>query len=362
MGTTAIDQVPAQPRESTSPVRTPPVPPMVRRARMCLCLRVAAVIAILCASLTTACSAGADNSAVPSRTELSSSGGPTEPGSPVTTGGGGARGAPGSNGSRAPALPTPSTATKSRAPALPTPSTVPTYNQGTVSPTAKPTRSASGFISLGNIGSPTVDSQHPNGSAGHKIPYIGPGPSSSSSSPHCILIYNGSLPQALTIVSVSFHVDVAGSGDAGPLQFAVHNIDQSCGWLHSDPSGVRAPTCGGKTLPPLPLTGPPSSGPGCVLRLDFPAPTSNVDRTGHFTFIFQTQCVDRAVAPCNLLAGQPTAAHPVTVRWSPSPFYVAACGGDAPRESEADAAEGKCLDVSPSASTSSSSAALSASS
>jgi hypothetical protein len=145
------------------------------------------------------------------------------------------------------------------------------------------------------------------------------------------------------------------------LQFAVHNTDQNCGWLKSyPPLSNIAPTCGGETLPPL--TGDPFSGPGCVLRLDIPAPASNVDRTGHFNFVFQTQCVDRVVAPCNRLTEQPTAAHPVTVRWSPSPFYVAACGGDAPQETDAAAAEGKCLDVSPSASTSSSSAALSPSS
>jgi hypothetical protein len=345
MGTTAIDQVPAQPRESTSPVRTSPVPPMVRRAHMCLSLRVAAVIAILCASLITACSSGAVNSAVSSRTELSSSGGPTEPGSPVTR-------RSTATESTAPALQTPSTATGPTAPASPTSSTLPTYNPGTVSPTSKPTETGSGVISLGNIGSPTVDSRHPNGSAGHNIPWSGP-----SSSPHCILVYNQSLPGALTIVSVSFQVDVPGSGDAGPLQFNDHNTDQNCGWLNSGyaaPSSVRAPTCGGMTLPPLPLTGPPFSGPGCVLRLDIPAPASNVERTGHFTFILQTQCVDRAVAPCSLLAGQPTAAHPVTVRWSPGPFYVVFCGS-APLETEADAAAGKCVYESPSASASPSS-------
>ena len=308
----------------------------VRRAHMCLGLRVTAVIAILCASLTTACSSGADNSAVSSHTGLSPSGGPTGPGSPAS--------------------PTPSTAAGSTAPASLTPSALPTYNQNTVSPTAKPTGSASGVISLGNIGSPTVDSRHPNGSAGHMIPWAG-----TSSSPHCILIYNASLPQALTIVSVSFQVDVAGSGDAGPLQFAVHNSDQNCGWLHAfpGPSSVRAPTCGGQTLPPL--TGNPLSGPACVLRLDFPAPDSNVDRTGHFNFIFQTQCADRAVAPCNLLTEQPTAAHPVTVQWSPGPFYVAACGRDALQETDTIAAQGKCLDASPSASSSSSSSAASSS-
>jgi hypothetical protein len=139
-------------------------------------------------------------------------GGKSTLGGSVTTGGGGASGAPGSNGSTAPALPRSST--------------LPTYNQNTVSPTTKPTRPASGVISLGNVGSPTVDSQHPNNRAGHVIPWSG-----LSSSPHCILIYNKSLAQALTIVSVSFHVDVAGSGDAGPLQFAVNNTDQNCGCL-----------------------------------------------------------------------------------------------------------------------------------
>jgi hypothetical protein len=189
-------------------------------------------------------------------------------------------------------------------------------------------------------------------STGHMIP--------EGISPHCILFYNQILPQAVTIVSVSFQVDLAGSGDAGPLQFADHNADQNCGWLKPDPapSSVRAPTCGGQTLPPL--TGDPFAGPSCVLRLDFPLPASNVDRTGHFTFILQTQCVDRAVAPCNRLTEQPTAAHPVTVRWSPSPFYVAACGHD-PQETEAAAAEGICLNASPSASTSPSSPVASSS-
>jgi hypothetical protein len=184
------------------------------------------------------------------------------------------------------------------------------------------------------------------------IPWAGP-----SSSPHCILIYNASLPQALTIVSVSFQVDAAGSGDAGPLQFADHNTDPNCGWLSPKsfqaPPGVRAPTCGGQTLQPL--TGNPLTGPGCVLRLDFPAPDSNVDRIGHFTFIFQTQCVDRTVAPCDRLTQQPTAADPVTVRWSPGPFYVAACGRDALQETDTVAAEGKCLDMPPSPSASPSS-------
>jgi len=285
--------------------------------------------------------------------------GPAVGGGSATTGGGGA---PGPNGSSAPALPTPTTATEPTAPALPTPSTLPTYKPSTVSRTTKPTPRASAVISLGNIGSPTVDSRHPNGSAGHMIPWSGP-----SSSPHCILIYNASLPQAVTIVSVSFHVDLAGSSDAGPLQFAVDNSDPNCGWLHAFPGpSSRAPTCGGQTLPPL--TGSPLSGPACVLRLDFPAPESNVDRTGHFNFIFQTQCVDRSVAPCSLLTDQPTVAHPVTVRWSPSSFYVAACGRDAFQETDADAAQGKCLDqpssasASPSSLVASSSAALSPSS
>lgn len=277
----------------------------------------------------------------------------TVDGGSATTGGGGTRGAPGSNGSTAPALPTPSTATESTAPASATPSTLPTYNPSAVSTTTKPTQPASGSISLGNIGSPTLDSQHPNGSTGHMIP--------AGISPHCILIYNQILPQAVTIVSVSFQVDLAGSGDAGPLRFDDHNTEKNCGWLHTPPAylSLRAPTCGGRTLPPL--TGDPFAGPSCVLRLDFPAPDSNVDRTGHFTFILQTQCVDRSVAPCNLLTEQPTTAHPVTVQWSPSPFYVAACGGDAPMETDADAAQGKCLDVSPSASASPSSTVASSS-
>jgi hypothetical protein len=328
MGTTSIDQVPAQPRGRTHPVRTPPVPPKVRRPHMCLRLPVAAVIAVSCALLTTACSSGPHNSALPSPTELSSSGGPTGPGSSVT------------------------------APASQTPSTLPTYNPSSVSQAAKPKQSGSPVISLGNIGSPTVDSTHPNGSAGHLIPYAG-----ASSSPHCILVYNEILPQALTIVSVSFHVDVPGSGTAGPLQFADQNTDQNCGWLsggYAAPSSVRSPTCGGKTLPPLPLTGPPFSGPGCVLRLDIPAPASNVERTGHFTFILQTQCVDRTVAPCDRLAGQPTPAHPVTVQWSPGLFYVVFCGND-PVETQTDAAAGECVYPSPSAATSPTSPATSSS-
>ena len=267
-------------------------------------------------------------------------GGKSTPSGSVTTGGGGA---PGSNGSTAPALPTPST--------------LPTYNQNTVSPTTKPKRHGSGVISLGNIGSPTVDSQHPNHSAGHLIPQ-------GSISPHCILVYNWNLPRALTIVSVSFQVDVPGSSTAGPLQFVADNTEQNCGWLtgsYGAPLSVRAPTCGGKTLPPLPHTGPPYSGPGCVLRVDFTAPDSNVERTGHFNFILQTQCVDSAVAPCNGLARPPTAAHPVTVRWSPGPFYVVFCGRPLSSESEADAAEGKCPDESTSASTSSSSPVASSS-
>ncbi len=173
------------------------------------------------------------------------------------------------------------------------------------------------------------------------IPYSGSG-----SSPHCILVDNWSLPRALTIVTVNFQVDAAGSGDAGPLQFNVHNTDQNCGWLEPfpAPSSVRAPTCGEAILPPF--TGNPLSGPACVLRLDFPAPDSNVDRIGHFTFVLQTQCVDRAAAPCNLLPGQPTVAHPVTVQWSPGPFYVAFCGHD-PWETDTYAAQGKCVHVSP---------------
>jgi len=277
-------------------------------------------------------------------------------GSNGSNGAAGSNGANGSNGSTAHAAPTPSTSTKSKAPAAPTQTALPTYNESTVSPTSKPTQPGSGPVSLGNIGSPTVDSRHPNGSAGHLIPYSGAG-----SSPHCILLYNKTLPQAVTIVSVAFHVDVAGSGDAGPLQFAVHNTDQKCGWLHAipGPASGLSPTCGGQTLPPL--TGDPVAGPACVLRLDFPNPASNVDRTGYFTFVFQTQCADSTVAPCNRLTEQPTAAHPVTVQWSPSPFYVVACGGDAHQETEADAALGKCVDDSPSASASSSSPVASSS-
>jgi hypothetical protein len=167
------------------------------------------------------------------------------------------------------------------------------------------------------------------------------------------VVYNGSLPRALTIVSVSFQVDIPGSGAAGPLQFIANNTDQNCGWLSANPAStsVRSPTCGGVTVPPLPHTGPPIDGPSCVLRVDIPSPASNVDRTGHFTFVLQTQCVDRTVAPCSRLAVQPTAAHPVTVRWSPGPFYVAFCGNDY-LETYALAAQGICVHPSPSASAS----------
>jgi hypothetical protein len=282
-------------------------------------------------------------------------GGGGAPGSNGSAGAQGASGANGQNGGGSGAT-APSTAIGSTAPESPTPSTLPTYQPSTVSPTPKPTRTGSGVISLGNIGSPTVDSKHPNGSAGHNIPFD----TAPDSPPHCILVYNQSLPRALTIVSVSFQVDVRGSPTAGPLQFADHNTDQNCGWLVHPSASLsdRAPTCGGKTLPPVTrdpvYKDPLYYGPACVLRLDIPAPTSNVERTGYFTFILQTQCVDRAVAPCSLLTEQPTAAHPVTVRWSPGPFYVVFCGS-APLETEADAAAGKCVYVSPSASASSSS-------
>jgi hypothetical protein len=157
---------------------------------------------------------------------------------------------------------------------------------------------------------------------------------------------------AIKIVSVSFHVDKAGSGTAGPLRFADHNTDQNCGWLENygpAPLSVRSPTCGGVTLPTLqPMTQSQFGSPGCVLRLDVPDPKSDVDRTGHFTFKFQTQCVDRAVAPCNRLTEPPTAEHPVTVQWSPSDFYVAACGPGYQHDIEPLAAQGKCPDKSPS--------------
>ena len=110
-----------------------------------------------------------------------------------------------------------------------------------------------------------------------------------------------------------------------------------------------------------PITNPRTSNlsiPACVLRLNFPVPLDNLDveRTGHFTFVLQTQCVDRAVAPCSLLTEQPTAANPVTVQWSPGPFYVAACGrDDYPWETDQAAAQGKCLHGPPSASASPSS-------
>jgi hypothetical protein len=279
-------------------------------------------------------------------------GGKSTRGVSVTTGAGGAHGASGSTGSTAVASPTPSTATGSTASASPTPSTPPTYNGITVSRTGKPTPPAgSGVVSLGNIGSPTVDSEHPNQSPGHLIPQ--------GISPHCILVYNRSLPRALTSASVGFQTDIPGSSTAGPLQFVADNTDQDCGWLtggYAAPLSIRSPTCAGKTLPPpsLPPTGPPFSDPACVLRVDVPSPASNVERTGHFTFLLQTQCVDRAVAPCNRLTEQPTAAHPVTVRWSPGPFYVVFCGS-APLETQTDAAAGKCVYASPSASASPSS-------
>lgn len=282
----------------------------------------------------------------------------------MTTGGGGASVAPGANGSAAPGSPgspahstglgaavpgSPAhgAATGPAIPQAPANSALPTYNGNSVRPTTKPTQSGGGPVSLGNIGSPTIDSQHPNGSAGHEIPWSGTG-----TSPHCILVHNVSFPQALTIVSISFHSDVAGPGDAGPLQFVAENTNQNCGWLangYQAPLSVRSPTCGGVTLP-LYTTGSPFSGPACVLRLDIPHPESHADRIGHFNFILQTKCVDRAVAPCSLLANQPTAGHPVTVRWSPPAFYVADCP-DARGETDAAAAQGKCLDQPSSAAT-----------
>ena len=277
-------------------------------------------------------------------------GGPATTGGKSTFGGQattGAGGASGSNGSTAPASTAPPTATGTAAPASTAPSTLKSYNPGSVSQTAKPPPPDNGVVSLGNIGSPTIDSTHPNGSTGHLIP--------AGSSPHCILVYNFSLPLALTIVSVSFQVGIPGSGAAGPLQFVADNTDQNCGWLsggYAAPASLRSPTCAGKTLPAMPMrpTGPPFTYPGCVLRVDIPSPTINVDRTGHFTFVFQTQCVDRSVAPCSRLAVQPTAAHPVTVRWSPGPFYVVFCGKDF--ESDVFAAAGVCVHPSPSPSAS----------
>ena len=130
-------------------------------------------------------------------------------------------------------------------------------------------------------------------------------------------------------MTVGFQVDVAGSGDAGPLKFIDDNTDQNCGWLNPvlpGPFKRPRPHMRGKDLA-VTQPGTALSGPACVLRLDFPVPLdNNVERTGHFNFIFQAQCVDRTVAPCNHLTEQPTVAHPATVRWSPSPFYVAACG------------------------------------
>jgi len=111
-----------------------------------------------------------------------------------------------------------------------------------------------------------------------------------------------------------------------------------------------------------PITNPRTSNlsiPACVLRLNFPVPLDNLDveRTGHFTFVLQTQCVDRAVAPCSLLKQQPTAAHPATVQWSPGPFYVVYCGRgyQETQENQAAAAQGICLNESPSATASPSS-------
>jgi hypothetical protein len=314
MPTTAIDQVRTQPRGCTSPVRTPPVPSMGRRARTRRRLRGAAATAILSALLTTACSSGVHDSALSLRKGLPSSRGPSETASTVP------------------------------------PSTLPTYNPNNVSQTTKPTQHGSTVISLGNIGGPTLDSRHPNGGTGHMIPYSG-----TNTGPHCILVYNEVLPQAVTIVSISFQVDLGAPGD---LQFDAYNTDPNCGWLTSE-SGTashRAATCAGVTLPPL--TGDPFEGPGCVLRLNIPNATSNDYITGHFTFVYQTQCVDRAVAPCSLLTEQPTAANPVTVQWSPSPFYVAECGQD-PNENDTYAAEGICVDKSPSPTTSPSSGVVS---
>jgi uncharacterized membrane protein YgcG len=129
------------------------------------------VVALLVCLAPLGCGSGGHTSAGSAANGGSvATGGESTRGGSVTTGGGGTSGAPGSNGSTVPASPTPSTATGSRAPASSTSSTLPTYNQNTVSPTAKPTRPSDGVISLGNIGSPTVDSRHPNGSAGHMIP------------------------------------------------------------------------------------------------------------------------------------------------------------------------------------------------
>lgn len=303
------------------------------------------VALFLCFALIGCGSTGHSGHAVPSAVKSGS----------VTTGGGGASVAPGANGSAAPGSPgspahstglgsavpgSPAHAagTGPTIPQAPANSALPTYNGNSVRPTTKPAQSGGGPVSLGNIGSPTIDSQHPNGSAGHAIPWAG-----TDTSPHCILIYNTTFPQRVTIAGVTFHSDVAGPGDAGPLQFVADNTNQNCGWLAPGMfQGVRSPTCGGVTLPLL--TGRPFAGPACVLRLDVPAPDSNADRIGHFNFILQTKCVDRAVAPCSLLANQPTAGHPVTVQWSPPAFYVAACGPDAREETDAAAAQGKCLD------------------
>lgn len=225
-------------------------------------------------------------------------------------------------------------------------STPPPYTPGPPIPKPSPRvtdpthpTSPTGPKVLPNVGGPTVDSRHPNTSNGHRIPWSGP-----SSSPHCILMYNSSRPQPIKIISVGFHVDSPASTDAGPLQFNTRNGDENCGWLNNAPrntTGDREPTCAGVTLGPH--TGEPFTGPGCVLRLDFTAADSNVDRIGHFTFVLQTTCVDDDVDPCDRLSPAPTHSHPVTVQWQPSPFYVAACGRDAPKETEDDAAKGVCV-------------------
>jgi hypothetical protein len=169
-------------------------------------IRAVAVIAILCASLTAACSTGADHSAAPAPTQSSAPGSPTAPGSSVPSPSTVAE-------SRPAAVATSSTATDSAPPAARTSSAIPTYNQSTVSQTSKPTEPSNKVISLGDIGSPTIDSRHPNQSAGHMIPPD----TAPDAPPHCILVYNQIVPQALTIVSVTFRVYLADgvSGEFG---------------------------------------------------------------------------------------------------------------------------------------------------
>ena len=179
-------------------------------------------------------------------------------------------------------------------------------------------------------GGPTLDNAYPD----FDVHSVNPG---ETGNPHCLVLYNRRVASGVRVHEVAFS-----SRPPGSLTYDAANTDPACGTLPPPPGPGVAPSCRGRTLPPVTK----ATDGGCVIRINVTDPGSDANRVGTLVVTLRARCSAPGASPCDRLPRRPTPAHPVTVQWRTAPFYVSACGNDWPGPPTsaqiADLAKGRC--------------------